>query len=143
MVLYPISVVKTRLQVASHDALERNAFSIIKGLMKREGIPGFYKGFGTIITGSIPARMLFAFALERSKVFAFEMVEPLRLSEPTKAAIANGVAGMMASSCSQVFWVPMDVVCCRYFYYMIIFLCVTESILTNEQGCLNIFDLNE
>ncbi|KAL0350770.1 UNVERIFIED_CONTAM: Solute carrier family 25 member 44 [Sesamum radiatum] len=71
--LYPISVVKTRLQVASNDALERNAFSVIRGLLKTDGIPGLYR-------------------------------------EPTQAAIANGVAGMMASFCSQAVFVPIDVV---------------------------------
>lgn len=111
MALYPISVVKTRLQVTSHDAVERNALSVMKGLLKTDGIPGLYKGFGTVITGAVPARIIFLTALETSKVTAFKMVEPLRLSEPTKAAIANGVAGMMGSLCSQAVFVPIDVVC--------------------------------
>ncbi|KAL8471809.1 hypothetical protein ACS0TY_029151 [Phlomoides rotata] len=110
VVLYPISVVKTRLQVASPDAVEGNAFSVIKGLMKREGIPGFYKGFGTVITGTIPARIIFSFALEKTKVVAYKMVEPLSLSDLTKAAIANGIGGMMGSTCSQVIFVPIDVI---------------------------------
>lgn len=108
--LYPISVVKTRMQVASHDALERNAISVIKGLLKTDGIPGLYKGFGTVITGAIPTRILFLTALETTKVAALKMVEPFKLSEPAQAAIANGVAGMMASICSQSIFVPIDVV---------------------------------
>ncbi|KAL8528493.1 hypothetical protein ACS0TY_006063 [Phlomoides rotata] len=108
--LYPISVVKTRLQVASHDSIERSAVSVIKGLLKTEGIPGLYRGFGTVITGAIPTRILFLTALETTKVSAFKVVEPFKLSEPTQAAIANGVAGMMASLCSQAVFVPVDVV---------------------------------
>lgn len=108
--LYPISVVKTRLQVASRDALERDAFSVIKGILKMDGIPGLYRGFGTVITGAIPARTIFLTALETTKVAAFTMVEPFKLSEPTQAAIANGVAGMSASLCSQAVFVPIDVV---------------------------------
>ncbi|GER45287.1 mitochondrial substrate carrier family protein [Striga asiatica] len=108
--LYPISVVKTRLQVSTHDALERNAFSVIKGLLKTDGIPGLYKGFGTVITGAVPARIIFLTALETTKVAAFKLVEPLRLSEPTQAAVANGIAGMMAALCSQAVFVPVDVV---------------------------------
>lgn len=108
--LYPISVVKTRLQVASHDALEKNAISVIKGLLKTDGIPGLYKGFGTVVTGAIPTRILFLTALETTKVAALKMVEPFKLSEPAQAAIANGVAGMMASLCSQSIFVPVDVV---------------------------------
>ncbi|KAL0380997.1 UNVERIFIED_CONTAM: Solute carrier family 25 member 44 [Sesamum angustifolium] len=108
--LYPISVVKTRLQVASHESIERSAVSVIKGLLKTDGIPGLYKGFGTVVTGAIPTRVIFLTALETTKAAAFKMVEPFKLSEPTQAAIANGVAGMMASLCSQAVFVPVDVV---------------------------------
>ncbi|KAK1381603.1 Solute carrier family 25 member 44-like [Heracleum sosnowskyi] len=95
--LYPISVVKTRLQVVSKNSTERNAFSVIRGLLKAEGIPGLYRCFSTVITGAIPARVIFLTALETTKVAAFSMVEPLKVSEPTQAAIANGLAGLTAS----------------------------------------------
>jgi solute carrier family 25 protein 44 len=108
--LYPVSVVKTRLQVASKDAVERNAFSIARGLLRRDGIPGLYKGFGTVITGAVPARIIFLTALETTKIGAFKLVEPVKLSEPTKAAIANGLAGMTASLFSQAVFVPIDVI---------------------------------
>ncbi|XP_022850795.1 solute carrier family 25 member 44-like isoform X2 [Olea europaea var. sylvestris] len=108
--LYPISVVKTRMQVASHDAIERNAFSVIKGLLKTDGIPGLYRGFGTVVTGAVPARIIFLTALETTKVASFKMMEPFKLSEPTQAAIANGMAGMLGSLCSQAVFVPIDVV---------------------------------
>ncbi|KAL3636543.1 hypothetical protein CASFOL_018842 [Castilleja foliolosa] len=108
--LYPISVVKTRMQVASNNAVERSAVSVIKGLLKTDGIPGLYRGFGTVITGAIPTRIIFLTALETTKVAAYKTVQPFKLSEPTKAAIANGVAGMMASLCTQTVFVPVDVV---------------------------------
>lgn len=41
---------------------------------------------------------------------AFKMFEPLRLSQPMQAAVANGVAGMVAATCSQAVFVPIDVV---------------------------------
>ncbi|CAH9118773.1 unnamed protein product [Cuscuta epithymum] len=108
--LYPISVVKTRLQVANHYAAEKNAFSVLRGVIKADGIPGLYRGFGTVITGAIPARIIFLTALETIKVASFQMVEPFQLSEPTQAAIANGIGGMLASLCSQSVFVPIDVV---------------------------------
>ncbi|XP_059449047.1 uncharacterized protein LOC132180293 [Corylus avellana] len=108
--LYPVSVVKTRLQVASKDVAERNATSVIKGILRTDGVPGLYRGFGTVITGAIPARVIFLTALETTKVAAFKMVEPFKLSEPTEAAIANGVAGMIASVFSQAVFVPIDVI---------------------------------
>ncbi|PON42906.1 Mitochondrial carrier protein [Parasponia andersonii] len=108
--LYPVSVVKTRLQVASKETAERNAFSVVRGILKRDGIPGLYRGFGTVITGAVPARVIFLTALETTKIAAFKMLEPMKLSEPTQAAIANGVAGMTASLFSQAVFVPIDVI---------------------------------
>ena len=95
--LYPVSVIKTRLQVASGDAVERNTSSVFKGLLKTDGIPGQCRGFGAVITGAVSARIIFLTALETTKVAAFKMVEPFKLFEPTKAAIANGIAGMTSS----------------------------------------------
>ncbi|KAI4375269.1 hypothetical protein MLD38_013159 [Melastoma candidum] len=108
--LYPVSVIKTRLQVATRETVEKSVASVVKGILKTDGIPGLYRGFGTVITGAIPARILFITALETAKVTTFKMVEPLKLAEPTQAAIANGVAGMMASLSSQAVFVPIDVV---------------------------------
>ncbi|XP_022954457.1 solute carrier family 25 member 44-like isoform X2 [Cucurbita pepo subsp. pepo] len=108
--LYPVSVVKTRMQVAVKDSAEKNAFSVIKGLLKNDGVPGLYRGFGTVITGAIPARIIFLTALETTKVGTLKMVEPLKFSEPTQAAIANGLAGMTASLFSQAVFVPIDVI---------------------------------
>lgn len=114
MALYPVSVVKTRLQVASKDTVEKNAFSVIKGLLRTDGISGLYRGFGTVITGAIPARIIFLTALETTKVTAFRVVEPFKFSDPTKAALANGIGGMTAALFSQAVFVPIDVVCCLF-----------------------------
>ncbi|KAL2335403.1 hypothetical protein Fmac_016616 [Flemingia macrophylla] len=108
--LYPVSVVKTRLQVASKDTLERSAFSVVKGLLKTHGVPGLYKGFGPVITGTIPARILFLTALETSKAASLRMLEPFRLPETSQTAIANGIAGLGSAFLSQAVFVPVDVV---------------------------------
>ncbi|CAN1126526.1 Solute carrier family 25 member 44 [Linum perenne] len=105
-----MSVIKTRLQVATKDTVEKNAVSVIKGLLKTDGIPGLYRGFGTVVTGAIPTRIVFLTALETTKVASFKMIEPLKLSEASQAAVANGIAGMTASLFSQTMFVPIDVV---------------------------------
>ncbi|CAN1126529.1 Solute carrier family 25 member 44 [Linum perenne] len=109
-----MSVIKTRLQVATKDTVEKNAVSVIKGLLKTDGIPGLYRGFGTVVTGAIPTRIVFLTALETTKVASFKMIEPLKLSEASQAAVANGIAGMTASLFSQTMFVPIDVVCCQF-----------------------------
>ncbi|XP_028064114.1 uncharacterized protein LOC114267292 isoform X2 [Camellia sinensis] len=64
----------------------------------------------TVITGAIPTRIIFLTALETTKAATLRLVEPFKLSEPTQAATANGVAGMAAAVCSQAIFVPIDVV---------------------------------
>ncbi|CAL5367559.1 unnamed protein product [Camellia sinensis] len=58
----------------------------------------------------MPTRIIFHNALETTKAATFRLVEPFKLSEPTQAAIANGVAGMAAAVRSQAVFVPIDVV---------------------------------
>ncbi|GJN23276.1 hypothetical protein PR202_gb10912 [Eleusine coracana subsp. coracana] len=108
--LYPVSVVKTRLQVASGEAMKRNAMATFKNILKVDGVPGLYRGFATVITGAVPTRIIFLTALETTKAASLKLVEPFKLSEPVQAAIANGLAGLSASTCSQAVFVPIDVV---------------------------------
>ncbi|XP_039131330.1 solute carrier family 25 member 44 [Dioscorea cayenensis subsp. rotundata] len=108
--LYPISVIKTRIQVASKEIAQQSAFSTFKNILKVDGIPGLYRGFGTVITGAIPARIIFLTSLETTKAASLKIVEPFKLSEPVQAAIANGMGGLLASISSQAVFVPIDVV---------------------------------
>jgi Mitochondrial carrier protein len=108
--LYPLSVIKTRMQVATGDAVQKNVFMAFRNILKADGIPGLYRGFGTVITGAVPARIIFLTALETTKVTSLELVKPFKLSEPVQAAIANGIAGLTASLSSQAVFVPIDVV---------------------------------
>ncbi|XP_064962086.1 uncharacterized protein LOC135636537 isoform X5 [Musa acuminata AAA Group] len=110
LALYPLSVIKTRMQVASKDAVQKNVFSAFRNIVKVDGIPGLYRGFGTVITGAVPARIVFLTSLEMTKEASLKLVEPFKLSEPVQAAIANGIAGMSGSLCSQAVFVPLDVV---------------------------------
>ncbi|KAL9263122.1 Solute carrier family 25 member 44-like protein [Drosera capensis] len=108
--LYPLSVVKTRIQVASKDVAEKNALSVFRGILRNDGVLGLYRGFGTVIIGAIPTRIIFLTALETTKVAAYKMVQPFGLSEATQAALANGIAGMIGSISAQAVFVPIDVV---------------------------------
>ncbi|KAI0501120.1 hypothetical protein KFK09_016063 [Dendrobium nobile] len=108
--LYPVSVIKTRIQVASKDNPQKNALAVFRNIVKVDGIPGLYRGFGTVITGAVPARIIFLTSLETTKVAAIKMLEPFKLSEPVQAAVANGLGGMVASISAQAVFVPIDVV---------------------------------
>jgi solute carrier family 25, member 44 len=105
--LYPVVVLKTRQQVAqSQVSCIKTAFSLIKG----EGFRALYRGFGTSLMGTIPARALYMAALEVTKSNVGTATVGFGLAEPTAAAIANAVAGLTAALAAQLVWTPIDVV---------------------------------
>ena len=138
--LYPVSVVKTRLQVSSKDAVERNAFSIACGLLRRDEILGLFEGFGIMITGVVPAQTIFLTSLETTKIGAFKLVEPIKFLEPTKATIANGITDMTDSLFSQAVFVLIDVVWWLFFSLFSHVNVITLGVLTEKKsgkcGCL-------
>ncbi|KAK3030906.1 hypothetical protein RJ639_036644 [Escallonia herrerae] len=105
--LYPIVVLKTRQQVAlSQLSCVKTAFSILRN----EGFCGLYRGFGTSLMGTIPARALYMTALEVTKSNVGTVTIRLGFPEPTAAAIANAAAGLSAAMAAQLVWTPVDVV---------------------------------
>ncbi|KAL8458643.1 hypothetical protein ACS0TY_036241 [Phlomoides rotata] len=105
--LYPMVVLKTRQQVAqSHVSCIKTGIWI----MRYEGIRGLYRGFGTSLTGTIPARALYMTALEVTKSNVGSRATGLGFPDPTAAAVANAVAGLSAAMAAQVVWTPVDVI---------------------------------
>ncbi|XP_073292108.1 uncharacterized protein [Primulina huaijiensis] len=105
--LYPAVVLKTRQQVA-HSQVSCIRTSI--WILKHEGFRGFYRGFGTSLTGTIPARALYMTALEVTKSNVGTAATRLGLAETTASAIANAAAGLSAAMTAQVVWTPVDVI---------------------------------
>ncbi|XP_059644842.1 uncharacterized protein LOC132286508 [Cornus florida] len=105
--LYPVVVLKTRQQITqSQVSCIRTAFSIVG----YEGFRGLYRGFGTSLMGTIPARALYMTALEVTKSNVGTATIRLGLPEPTAAVIANAAAGLSAAMAAQLVWTPIDVV---------------------------------
>uniref|UniRef100_A0A5B6Z3D0 Putative solute carrier family 25 member 44-like n=1 Tax=Davidia involucrata TaxID=16924 RepID=A0A5B6Z3D0_DAVIN len=105
--LYPVVVLKTRQQIAQCQvSCIKTAFSIVR----YEGFRGLYRGFGTSLMGTIPARALYMTALEVTKSSVGPATIRLGFPEPTAAAIANAAAGLSAAMAAQLVWTPIDVV---------------------------------
>uniref|UniRef100_F6HXY6 Midasin n=2 Tax=Vitis vinifera TaxID=29760 RepID=F6HXY6_VITVI len=105
--LYPVVVLKTRQQIAQSQVSSiRTAFSIVR----HEGFRALYRGFGTSLMGTIPARALYMTALEVTKSNVGTATVRLGFPEPTAAAIANAAAGLSAAMAAQLVWTPIDVV---------------------------------
>lgn len=111
--LYPLSVIKTRMM-----ALEgappglKGAIYTAREVLSHDGIKGLYKGFGTVVFGIIPARMIYLSTLESSKSFMHAGLERWYpdLSETVRNTYASFVAGATASLAGQLVIVPVDVV---------------------------------
>ncbi|KAK8928930.1 hypothetical protein KSP39_PZI017249 [Platanthera zijinensis] len=105
--LYPAVVIKTRLQV-SHTQL--SCFRTVASILRHEGPRGFYRGFATSLTGTIPARALYMAALEITKSGVGTATIRLGMPEPAAAVAANAAAGLSAAVAAQAIWTPIDVV---------------------------------
>ncbi|XP_021752673.1 solute carrier family 25 member 44-like [Chenopodium quinoa] len=108
--LHPTAVVKTRMQVAGSGLSQMRGVSVFAQILKTEGIPGIFRGFGTSAIGSIPGRVLVLSSLEMSKDMSLKYLEGSNMPEATRLGIANGVAGMLSNLVSCVYFVPLDVV---------------------------------
>ncbi|KAG4945149.1 Solute carrier family 25 member 44 [Glycine soja] len=105
--LYPVVVLKTRQQVfPSQISCIKTAFSLIR----LEGLRALYRGFGTSLMGTIPARALYMAALEITKSSVGTATLKFGVAEPTAATVANGAAGLSAAMAAQLVWTPVDVV---------------------------------
>lgn len=105
--LYPIVVLKTRQQVAlSQISCFKTGFWIVRN----EGLRGLYRGFGTSLMGTIPARALYMTALEVTKSSVGTAIVKMGFPEPTAATLANAAGGLSAAMAAQLVWTPVDVV---------------------------------
>ncbi|XP_078441100.1 mitochondrial substrate carrier family protein [Wolffia australiana] len=105
--LYPIVVLKTRLQIASSPS---SAVRTAAAILRVEGPLAFYRGFATSITGTIPARALYMTALEVTKSSVGAATLRLGMPEPAAATVANAAAGLSAAMAAQAIWTPIDVI---------------------------------
>ncbi|XP_020173275.1 uncharacterized protein [Aegilops tauschii subsp. strangulata] len=112
-VLHPTAVVKTRMQVAEGGLSHMSGFVVFRKILRSDGIPGVFRGFGTSAVGALPGRILALTSLEISKEMAFKYSEHFDMSEASRIAVANGVAGLVSSTFSSSYSVPLDVVCQR------------------------------
>ncbi|KAL4458943.1 hypothetical protein ABPG75_013808 [Micractinium tetrahymenae] len=112
--LYPLSVIKTR-QMALEGSQRglKGAYLTARGVVAHDGIRGLYKGFGVVVFGMFPARMIYLSALEVSKSISGTLIRPLNLSDTAAIGAASFVGGAMASLSSQAVVVPIDVVAQR------------------------------
>ncbi|KAK7303633.1 hypothetical protein RJT34_14544 [Clitoria ternatea] len=111
--LHPTAVVKTRMQVGGSGLSHMRGISVFMHILRSDGIPGIFRGFGTSAIGSVPGRVLALTSLEMSKDMMLKHTQGIDIPEASRIGIANGVAGMFSNLLSCVYFVPLDVICQR------------------------------
>ena len=88
-----------------------------------------------VITGVIPANIIFSnaseiktFKMDGDDLWVRVKGQLLKLSDPTKAKIVNGISLMAAFFCSQAASVPIEVVCFRAFFCKMNVVCIDRLI---------------
>ncbi|XP_010537574.1 PREDICTED: solute carrier family 25 member 44 [Tarenaya hassleriana] len=105
--LYPAVLIKTRQQVCQSQV---SCIRTVFRLVSHEGLRSLYRGFGTSLMGTIPARALYMAALEVTKSNVGSSAVSLGFTEAKAAAMANAVGGLTAAMAAQLVWTPVDVV---------------------------------
>jgi len=91
--VYPIDLVKTRLQSTAGGTSYGNAFEVVDTLTKEGGLPALYKGVGPQLTGVVPEKTI--------KLF---------VHDATLVACGEAVSGFLAGCCQVVVTNPLEVV---------------------------------
>ncbi|KAL0052901.1 hypothetical protein WJX82_009508 [Trebouxia sp. C0006] len=109
--LFPLTVVKTR-QMAIQGAPTGlwGAKETARVILNTDGISGLYRGFGTVVFGAIPSRIVYLTTLEAMKSVATPFADRISANETQAAGAANFIAGAVASLVTQSIIVPVDVV---------------------------------
>ena len=108
LALYPLSVVKTR-QMLEGTKIQTPFKDVVKNVIKDRGFKGLYAGFGTVVFGAIPLRMVYLSTLEYTKGNARTLCEKYELDE-MYYGIADAAGGATASFVSQTLGTPIDII---------------------------------
>ncbi|EGW32563.1 mitochondrial aspartate/glutamate carrier protein Aralar/Citrin [Spathaspora passalidarum NRRL Y-27907] len=102
-VVYPIDLVKTRMQAQKHKALYDNSIDCFKKIIKNEGFRGLYSGLGAQLVGVAPEKAI--------KLTVNDLVRKIGTKEDGSIEMKWEIlAGMSAGACQVIFTNPLEIV---------------------------------
>ncbi|CUM65021.1 uncharacterized protein PRCAT00002640001 [Priceomyces carsonii] len=102
-VVYPIDLVKTRMQAQRHKAAYKNSFDCFKKIIKNEGLKGLYSGLVAQLIGVAPEKAI--------KLTVNDLVRNIGTEEDGSIKMKWEIAaGMSAGACQVIFTNPLEIV---------------------------------
>ncbi|KAI5954377.1 AGC1 [Candida jiufengensis] len=102
--VYPIDLVKTRMQAQKHKALYDNSIDCFKKILRAEGFKGLYSGLGAQLVGVAPEKAI--------KLTVNDLVRKIGTDENNGKITMNWeiLAGSSAGACQVIFTNPLEIV---------------------------------
>lgn len=101
--VYPIDLVKTRMQAQKHKALYDNSLDCFKKIIKLEGFKGLYSGLGAQLVGVAPEKAI--------KLTVNDLVRRIgTTNDGTISMVWEVLAGSTAGACQVIFTNPLEIV---------------------------------
>lgn len=102
-VVYPIDLVKTRMQAQRHKAVYANSFDCFRKIVANEGLKGLYSGLGAQLVGVAPEKAI--------KLTVNDLVRKFGTGDDGQITMKWEVlAGMSAGACQVIFTNPLEIV---------------------------------
>ncbi|KAK6197344.1 mitochondrial aspartate/glutamate carrier protein Aralar/Citrin [Scheffersomyces amazonensis] len=103
-VVYPIDLVKTRMQAQKHKSYYNNSFDCFKKIIAKEGFKGLYSGLAAQLVGVAPEKAI--------KLTVNDLVRKIGTDEKTgKISMRWEIAaGSSAGACQVIFTNPLEIV---------------------------------
>lgn len=102
-VVYPIDLVKTRMQAQRGKSLYKNSFDCFKKIMAKEGIKGLYSGLGAQLVGVAPEKAI--------KLTVNDLVRKIGTDDEGRITMKWEIAaGMSAGATQVIFTNPLEIV---------------------------------
>ena len=103
--VHPLDLLVTRDQ-ASQSSKKSKVIPQIGKIIRNEGYPALWKGFSSVLIGSIPGHAAYFFGYEFSKTILNNWIK----IENDDSPIVHFVSGLSADICSSFIYTPSDIV---------------------------------
>ncbi|KAI0833626.1 adenine nucleotide transporter [Trametes gibbosa] len=118
-VVYPLDIVKTRIQATTVDASETEKLSVIRVLLrilKEEGISGYYRGFLATMLNTFSMQYAYFFFYSFVRTSYIKRLAARRPSGSAAAPLSTAAElglGAVAGALAQIFTIPVAVIATR------------------------------